>query len=132
MNGLFKLMTVGSFLIVFFIGINQVEAKGTDDVTVEIDFGDKATKQSHLVNWEKDLSALEALMHVTEVSTHAVGQYVFVKSIDKVEGIPTKHVWYYKINGKSPGKLAISQKLKKGDVVTWIYKQDVCSKKKCK
>uniref|UniRef100_UPI00321674DD DUF4430 domain-containing protein n=1 Tax=uncultured Draconibacterium sp. TaxID=1573823 RepID=UPI00321674DD len=81
-------------------------------------------------NWGKGLSALEALQFVAEVDTHPVGEYVFVSAINGVEGIPNKSVWYYTINGKPAKKIAINQPLKKGDVVTWIYKQDVCSAKK--
>ncbi|SFE56373.1 DUF4430 domain-containing protein [Sunxiuqinia elliptica] len=125
------LVLVALFLVV--VSPNSVVAKSANKaVTVEINFGDDAPLKSANVSWESDLTALEALMHVVEVSTHAVGEYVFVSKIDQVKGVPTKYVWYYKINGQSPKKLAINQKLKKGDVVTWIYKQDVCSDKKCK
>ncbi|MFV0591526.1 MAG: DUF4430 domain-containing protein [Draconibacterium sp.] len=44
-----------------------------------------------------------------------------------IKGEPNKSVWYYKINGESAKKIAINQPLENGDVITWIYKQDVCS-----
>ena len=130
MKYLLKILSIG-LLVLSCAGVNQLAAKDNGKITVEIDYGKNAPRETHSVSCEKNLSALDALMHAADVSTHAVGNYVFVSSINQLEGVPTKQVWYYKINGKSPGKLAINQKVKKGDVITWIYKQDVCSGKKC-
>ncbi len=117
-------------LLACFLGLTAFAGNG-DKVIVEIEFGNK--NQTNLkieTNWEKGLSALEALQFVADVETHPVGEYVFVTGINGVQGVPKKGVWYYEINGKPAKQLAISQPVKPGDVITWIYKQDVCSSAK--
>ncbi len=99
-----------------------------DKVIVEIEFGNNILTDLKIeTNWKKGLSALEALQFVAEVETHPVGEFVFVTEINGVEGVPNKSVWYYKINGVPAKQIAINQPVKKGDIITWIYKQDVCS-----
>lgn len=96
-------------------------------VTVELNYGaDKETRKVE-VPWTKGMTALEALEHAANVSTHPVGNYVFVVSIDGVEGERGVMAWYYKVNGDHTGELAIKKELKKGDAITWIYTRDVCS-----
>ena len=96
-------------------------------VTVELNYGaDKEIKKVD-VPWEKGMTALEALTHAAKVSTHPVGNYVFVVSIDGVEGKRGVMAWYYTINGEHTGELAITKEVKKGDTITWIYTKDVCS-----
>ena len=122
------------FLVFLFVGVislsSNLVANNPKGVTVEIDYGGLKPEKKIETNWREGLSALEALQFVAHVSTHPVGEYVFVSGIDKIAGTPNKDVWYYKINGESAKKIAINQELKKGDVVTWIFKQDVCSRKK--
>ncbi|WP_319226462.1 DUF4430 domain-containing protein [Draconibacterium orientale] len=121
-----------NLLLACFIGLSAFASNG-EKVTVEIDFGSlKYPKLKIETNWKEGLSALEALQFVAEVKTHPLGQYVFVDEIDGVKGVPNQSVWYYKINGEPAKKVAINQPLESGDVITWIYKQDVCSSKEDK
>jgi hypothetical protein len=76
----------------------------------------------------RQLSALEALQFTSVVETHPVGKHVFVSSIDSIRNIRGVKAWYYKVNGESPGVLAINNQVYSGDTVQWIYKEDVCSK----
>lgn len=96
-------------------------------LTIEINYGEN----SRTINtpWEEGLTALEALQHVATIETHPVNEYVFVTSIDSVKGIRGIKGWYYKVNSKSPEKLAINQLVNAGDTITWIFKEDVCSGK---
>lgn len=124
----YTLITIALLLV----SVNRTEAKGAaKKVTIEIKYDD----ESHLplkieTDWRKGLTALEALQFVAEVETHPVAGYVFVTAINGTEGIPNKSVWYYTVNGVPAEKIAIDQPLKSGDVLTWIYKQDVCTSKK--
>ena len=96
-------------------------------VTVELNYGaDKMPKKAE-VPWREGLTALEALMHAAAVSTHPVGRYVFVASIDGIAGERGVMAWYYKVNGESTGKLAVWQPVYPSDTVTWLYLKDVCS-----
>lgn len=97
-------------------------------VTVEIDFGGIAENITKELLFEKDITALEALLNAAKVQTHPAGGYVFVDGIEDIFNEKGKNAWYYKINNEFATELAIKQELKKGDVVTWIYKQDVCSR----
>lgn len=117
--------------IMLCFSVLQSNAKTNDHITIKIITDKNTPSQDHTLVWEKGLSVLEALQHIAEVSTHPMGDYVFVTSINDVVGVPNKKVWYYTVNGKSPGKLAINRQCKKGDVICWIYKKDVCSGKKC-
>ncbi len=122
------------FIVFLFVGVIGLVGNSAVNnpmgVIVEIDYGGLKPEKKIEINWREGISALEALQFVAHVSTHPVGEYVFVSGIDKIAGAPNKDVWYYKINSEAARKLAINQKLKKGDVVTWIFKQDVCSRKK--
>ncbi|MCY1720116.1 DUF4430 domain-containing protein [Prolixibacteraceae bacterium Z1-6] len=128
-----KLNSKSVLLFVFllaFVAFNA-EAKEPQKVTVEIKYDENNSSLLKIeTDWREGLSALEALQFVAKVNTHPVGSYVFVSAINNVEGVPNKSVWYYTVNGEPAKKIAINQPLKKGDVVTWIYKQDVCSAKK--
>jgi hypothetical protein len=96
-------------------------------IVVEIDFGNQQKIKQVSLIWDKNITALAALQKVAEVRTHPVGQYVFVTEIDQVQAERGKMAWYYKINGKSPVHLAISQIINPGDTVNWRYVKDVCS-----
>ncbi len=96
-------------------------------VTVEINFGDVKDMKTVTIDCGKKLTALEALQLAADVETHPLGQYIFVAAIDKVISTRGNMAWYYKINGENSTKLAMSQAVKAGDVITWRYVKDVCS-----
>lgn len=119
-----KIIFVSLFII---SGITTLAGKPFT-VTVNIEFnGEQKNISENVVN-EKELSALEALMYVATIQTHPAGGYVFVDIINGIENIRGKNAWYFNVNGTPSDKLAIDKELKNGDVITWIYKQDVCSK----
>lgn len=126
MNTIFK--TKHLSLVVFLLLSLSLISANPKRITIEIDFGGLANNISKELNFEKEITALEALMNVAKVQTHPAGGYVFVDGIEDIFNEKGKNAWYYKINHEFANELAIKQELKKGDVVTWIYKQDVCSK----
>ena len=116
---------------IFFLVLAYTSAFSQEKQTikVEIDFGKGKEILTKEVSKEQNITALEALQLAATVETHAVGSYVFVTSINNTKAKKGKTAWYYKVNGKSPKVLAINNELKNGDVVRWVFKQDVCSKK---
>lgn len=113
-----------------FYSQNVENYSGNDNkVVVEIDFGNKKPSKIHCIEWIEGMTALTALQHCTSVATHPIKEYIFVSDIDGVKNIPYKTAWYYELNGQKP-VLAFRQPVKKGDIVKWIYKEDVCSKTK--
>jgi hypothetical protein len=96
-------------------------------VTVQISYGVQKAFRDTVIKVSAGVSALEALQYVSYVETHPKGKYVFVKSVDNVEGVRGVMAWYYEVNHQSTKRLAINQPLQDGDVLTWIYKTDVCS-----
>jgi hypothetical protein len=96
-------------------------------VFVEINYGSKIEKTALNIAENKDLTVLEAIQHIAVVETHPVDKYVFVTSINGVKGERGITAWYYEVNGKPTGTLAINKMLKNGDRVAWLYKKDVCS-----
>lgn len=117
------------FFIVTLSGIKVYSGTLPGRVTVVIDYGGGKHTDNVEVAWSNDMTALEALARAAEIKTHPVGSFVFVTSINGIEGKRGDMAWYYKINGKSPGKLAINRKISKGDVIQWRYTKDVCSPK---
>lgn len=99
-----------------------------DSIMVVVEFNGNNHNISKKVAFSESITALEALMYVAKVQTHPVGNYVFVDEINDVCNIKGCNAWYYSINRKMAKKLAINCELAPGDVVKWIYKQDVCSK----
>jgi hypothetical protein len=97
------------------------------NVTVQINYGTYRTMRDTIIKANAGITALEALQYISSVETHPKGKYVFVTAIDSVKGVRGVMAWYYEVNKKSTKKLAINQPLQDGDVVTWIYKTDVCS-----
>ncbi len=97
-------------------------------VTVEIDYGKSMPTKTIEVEWTENMSALEALQKSASVVTHPVAGYVFVTSIDEVAADRGDMAWYYKVNGESAKELAISLQVNPGDVITWTFVEDVCSK----
>ena len=104
--------------------------ENSKNIVVEIDYGNVLPTRTVKTPWVKGKTVLEALQAVAEVKTHPVGQYVFVVSIDGVEGKRGEMAWYYTVDGKSADKLAFSNDL---DInvrhVKWVYKKDACSGK---
>lgn len=100
------------------------------NIVVEIDYGGVRPSRTVEVSWLKGRTVLEVLQTVAEVKTHPVGQYVFVVSIDGVEGKRGQMAWYYTVNGKSADKLAYLNVIDdNASHVKWMYKKDVCSGK---
>lgn len=100
------------------------------NIVVEIDYGNIRPSRTVEVPWVKDRTILEVLQAVATVETHPVGQYVFVISIDGVEGKRGEMAWYYAMDGKLADKLAYSNALDNNvEHIKWIYKEDTCSKK---
>lgn len=95
-------------------------------VTVEINYGEQKQTETIQVDCPESMTALEALQHAANVQTHPVANFVFVVSINGVEGSRGDMAWYYTVNGEKP-KLAISQAVKAGDTISWRYVKDVCS-----
>lgn len=98
-------------------------------VTVEINSGSSIEKRKVTVEKNTPVSALEALSRVANIETHPVGEYVFVTAIDGLKGERGVKAWYYEVNGKPTGTLAINKIVNDGDTITWIYREDVCSSK---
>lgn len=96
-------------------------------VTVQINYGEQRTQRDTIITATTGITALEALQYASSVETHPKSRYVFVVSVDGVRGERGVKAWYYTVNQQSTKKLAINQPLQNGDVVTWIYKTDVCS-----
>lgn len=118
-----------SFIILALSLMGQAKEKKTvasKPIVVEIDFGSGREVKRIEVACDKTITTLEALQKAAEVKTHPVGQYVFVTEIDNVAAERGKMAWYYKVNGEKP-KLAIEQRLKSGDTVSWRFVEDVCS-----
>ncbi|NOU16962.1 MAG: DUF4430 domain-containing protein [Bacteroidales bacterium] len=117
----------GIFIMLIFSTCNS---KKTDNVnapvTIEINYGEKMRTVN--TPCEVGLTCLEALQHVAIVETHPVNEYVFVTTIDSLKGVPGIKGWYYKVNRKPSNKLSINQVVYPGDTITWVYKDDVCSR----
>ncbi|MFH0926314.1 MAG: DUF4430 domain-containing protein [bacterium] len=136
MKRIFNLLTV---LIISVLSVvvltayagNQNPTNNNDrkKVIVEIDYGDLRPSRTVETFWENGRTILEVLQRVAEVKTHPVNQYVFVVSIDGVEGKRKEMAWYYTVNGESAKKLAFSNPVSDQDRIKWIYKKDVCSEK---
>jgi hypothetical protein len=114
-------------LAMFFSPVIVSGKTNHSTVTIELNYGADKEIRKIEVPWEKGMTVLEALEHAANVSTHPVGNYVFVVSIDGVEGKRGVMAWYYKVNGEHPKELAITNKVKAGDTITWLYTKDVCS-----
>jgi hypothetical protein len=98
-------------------------------IVVEIDYGGIQPSRTVEVSSTKGKTALEILQTVATVETHPVGKYVFVTSIDGVEGKRGETAWYYTVDDKSPGELAYTKVLNGTERIKWTYKKDVCSRK---
>lgn len=132
MNKLKTTLTILFAFICLQLVLHESILAQQTNITVEIDYGKEKPIQTIKVTKEKNITALEALQLATSVETHPVGKYVFVTSINNVKAERGKTAWYYKVNGLSPKVLAISNELKEGDTVKWVFTKDRCSKKEDK
>ncbi len=126
------ILCISSMTILESWADNQISHvnNGSKNIVVEIDYGGVRPSRTVEVPWVKGRTVLEVLQTVARVETHPVGQYVFVVSVDGVEGKRGEMAWYYTVNGKSADKLAYSNVLNNNvDHIRWAYKKDVCSKK---
>jgi len=98
-------------------------------VSLVIDYSEVKEKETFEVLWEENMTALTALQSCAEVTTHPVGDYIFVTAINDVKATVGVKAWYYRINGESANVLAFRYFVKPGEQITWIYKKDECSSK---
>lgn len=126
------ILCISSVTILELCAENEIPYVNDDskNIVVEIDYGNVRPSRTVEVPWVKDRTVLEALQTVATVETHPVGQYVFVISIDGVEGKRGEMAWYYVVDGKSVDELAYSNVLDNSvDHIKWVYKKDTCSGK---
>ncbi len=107
---------------------NNLEQEQTLDAFIQINYGNNTSQIFSVPIPETGLTALEALMHVADVSTRPVNNHVFVTSVNGVQGKRGEMGWYYEVNNKPADMLAIRNILRAGDTACWIYKTDVCSR----
>ena len=110
--------------------LNQISIGNDQEnsILVEIDYGKTMASRKIEVPFAEGRTILEVLQTVAKVETHPVGKYVIVTAIDGVEGKRGQMAWYYKVDGKSPDKIAYSKPAFNIKHVTWSYKEDVCSR----
>jgi hypothetical protein len=124
-----NILFTGIVLVLFACNTNPKAFIKSKNFSAEviIDYGESKPLKEKTIIVNRPLTALEALQYTSNVETHPVGEYVFVCSIDSIRNIRGVKAWYYKINGESPGILAINNTINNGDTLKWIYKTDVCS-----
>lgn len=98
-------------------------------IALKIDYGTERPSRTIQVPFVEGQTALEILQHAAIVETHPVAEYVFVTAIDGIQGSRGKTAWYYKVDGKATGTLAISNNIDQPCHMTWIYTKDHCSVK---
>ncbi|MCG2711148.1 MAG: DUF4430 domain-containing protein [Candidatus Omnitrophica bacterium] len=108
------------------VSISNAQEK---NILVEIDYGNIFPSRKIEVPFIKDRTILEVLQTVAKVETHPVGEYVIVTAIDGVEGKRGQMAWYYKVDGKSPDKIAYANVVNDARYISWMYQEDVCSGK---
>ncbi len=136
MRSVMRLSTIATIFgfAIFASSCNSTETATTAQATkmhvkIHIDYGGQFEPVDRELKWKKtEITALEALQAVAKVETHPKAGYIFVSSIDGLAGVRGVNAWYYTVNGKKSDKLAVWNNLKDGDIVNWIYKDDVCSK----
>ncbi|MCG8410495.1 MAG: DUF4430 domain-containing protein [Bacteroidales bacterium] len=124
-----KLLYLSLVVLLAACNMKPVDSFKEFSVKLVIDYGNLRETKESIITTRRQLTALEALQHASKVETHPVGNHVFVCSIDSVQNIRGVKAWYYRVNGKPPGILAINNKINNGDTVRWVYKKDVCSSK---
>ncbi len=121
------LLIISIVILIITSNTSELFAQKTEYITIEVNYGDEKETKTKKIEWKEGMTALEALQYSSTVTSHPVSIFVFVTSIDGVVGKRGKTAWYYKINRESAEELAINTKIKAGDVITWIYKKDICS-----
>lgn len=120
-----------SFLIIlssaWTLGNEPKNADKSETVKVIISGQTNMPQKEITVSCRDGLTALTALQQAATVSTHPVGNYVFVNTINDIKSERGVTAWYYTVNDRSTGTLAINFPVKPGDVINWIFKEDVCS-----
>ena len=116
-------------MCILSVVISASYAISKDNIVVEIDYGGVRPSRTVEVPRVQDRTALEVLESVAKVKTDTVAGYVFVVSIDGVEGKRGDKAWYYMVDGKEADKLASSNILNDADLMKWEYKKDTCSEK---
>ncbi|MEP9410894.1 MAG: DUF4430 domain-containing protein [Candidatus Brocadia sp.] len=114
------------WIFVIFAALPAAYA-ASQKITVEIDYGGVQQNREVEITWKQGITALEALQSVAQIETLQIGEYLFVTSIDGVEGKKGDKAWYYDINGKRATSFANRCILNKGDHMRWEYTKDVCS-----
>lgn len=123
------------FGIVLFAVINgwatqsckPCSSKSATTVSVNINYGETKASRTIELPLQSGETALEILQRAATVETHPVGKHVFVTAIDGVKGERGVTAWYYKVNGESPKKLAISNVINGSCTIEWLYQKDRCS-----
>jgi hypothetical protein len=123
------ILTLALVLAIITVGCTTVQTnpKTSDNVTLKINYGTEKPARTIQVPFEKGQTALEILQRAATTETHPVGEYVFVTAIDGIKGERGVMAWYYKVNGSSTGKLAISNVIEEPCSITWLYEKDRCS-----
>ncbi|MDP3786011.1 MAG: DUF4430 domain-containing protein [Candidatus Omnitrophota bacterium] len=116
-------------MCVLSAAISASYAISKDNIVVEIDYGGVRPSRTAEAPLLKGRTALEVLESVAKVKTNTVAGYVFVVSIDGVEGKRGDKAWYYMMDGKKSDKLASSNILNDVSRMKWEYKKDTCSEK---
>lgn len=116
-------------LCVLSVVISASYAISKDNIVVEIDYGGVRPSRTAEAPLLKGRTALEVLESVAKVKTDTVAGYLFVVSIDGVEGKRGDKAWYYTVDGKKADKLASSHILNDAGRMKWEYKKDTCSEK---
>lgn len=102
----------------------------SQNVTVEIDYGGLQQSRKVEITWKQGITALEALQSAAKIETKQSCEFIFVNSIDSVEGRSGAMAWYYDINGKRATSFANKCILSEGDYMRWEYTKDVCTHNK--
>ena len=117
---------VGIFVI--FVLLPAVYG-ASQNVTVEIDYGGLQQSRKAEIVWKQGITALEVLQSVAKIETKQACEFIFVNSIDGVEGKKGDKAWYYDVNDKRATSFAYKCILNEGDRMRWEYTKDVCSPK---
>ena len=132
-----KIIWIVAVTVFWFFSAVVLEAQTVDQrsydnenykkIVFEIDYGSIRPYKTVEVPLVKGKTVLELLKTVATVKTLRVGKFVFVVSIDGIEGKRGEMAWYYSVDDKSPVELAYSKILNGTERVKWSYKKDVCS-----
>lgn len=108
-----------------------INNRNTEPVVVQVDYGNSKSTKEVALEWEDDLTALEALQKISEVETYPAANNIIVHSIDSVKGNKGSTAWYYFINEKPAKVFAMKTILAEGDTLLWQFKTDTCTETVC-